>query len=638
MGADRTASKKSLSNKRGNKTGAYYKARYGGSKTFRNRFIAEDSVLDNELSKKLARLDGQQYGAYKQLAGQWFGFERFSLYFDFIQADAYAAPSRIRVRVNQNEVAKFPVKLYSNSHRMIATVHYLARNVNSTLQRLQNGLKQGGDRDWKSLKGGFLAIDVPGQEVIERTSIVINDSFVEARLTASMPATGRTIIGSVAQQMLCGILPKLVDQAMLNASIDGAEMQSFVDQIEDQAALRQQLESCNLVAFVGDGAVLPRATGISSLKLIGPTVVPFKAPENMRVSFTLPNRGTVTGMGIRRGITLICGGGFNGKSTLLQAVELGVYNHVPGDGRELVATTETAVKVKAEEGRYVSGVDIRPFINNLPFINDTANFSTTNASGSTSMAASIQEALEAHASVLLFDEDTCATNFLIRDKRMQNLVLQKNEPITPLISRIRELWESKGISSILVVGGCGDYLDVADTVIDMCQYVATDSTAQAKKIAQQYPVSVEVAPKPYGAIPMRHISIPKELVGYKGPSSKGLSNITFRPSRQLESAMEKNDDDKTEGYDVSSHTDRENSELDLSALDQLVSASQTRSIAQIIQMVAESSTAKSMRKWLECIDKKGLDELAGKNQGNLARPRPIEVAMAINRLRFAHTE
>ncbi|KAJ2557228.1 hypothetical protein EV175_001474 [Coemansia sp. RSA 1933] len=341
-------------------------------------------------------------------------------------------------------------------------------------------------------------------------------------------------------------------------------------------------------------------------------------------------------MGIPQGVTLISGGGFNGKSTLLQSIELGVYNHVPGDGRELVVTLPNATKVKAEEGRFVSNTDIRPFIDNLPFGMDTRQFSTENASGSTSMAASIQEALEAGADALLYDEDTCATNFLVRDGRMQKLVVRNHEPITPLVSRIREMWNAHKVSSVLVIGGCGDYLDVADTVIDMYEYTASDATARAKKIAEDMPIVLETPATKYGSVPDRFLRIPSDLVNYKPPKATTRWSIALYPSAKLvkqsnaPSSRVKVEDEEQDGGD-SRYSDAEQRfpHLDISALDQLVSTSQTRTIAPDEMKVKE---------WLSLVEVTKMDNICAdqRKSGNLARPRTIEVAMAINRLRYAH--
>ena len=203
---------------------------------------------------------------------------------------------------------------------------------------------------------------------------------------------------------------------------------------------------------------------------------------------TLPNNGEITGMGIRKGVTLIVGGGYHGKSTLLNALEYGIYNHIPDDGREFVVTNADAVKIRAEDGRSIQSLNIDPFISNLPFDQDTTEFSTANASGSTSQAANILEALEVGASTLLLDEDTLATNFMIRDIRMKTLIAKEKEPITPFVEHVRSLYEEKGISTVIVMGGSGDYFSLADVVIGMIEYSPHDLTSQAHQIVKENPL------------------------------------------------------------------------------------------------------------------------------------------------------
>ncbi|KAJ2126205.1 hypothetical protein IW147_000356 [Coemansia sp. RSA 720] len=480
----------------------------------------------------------------------------------------------------------------------------------------------------------------PGQEILERTSAVISDRMVEARLTAGLPAAGRTILASAAQRMFLETLPQVVERALMYRSVDPQAMHALAASVEDQEYLRSQLESLGLVAFIGNGAVLPRVSGVSNMPLATNTVVRFQAPPELQVMVELPNQGAVVGMGIRQGVTLICGGGFNGKSTLLQAIERGVYNHAPGDGRERVVTDATATKIKAEEGRFVCSTDIRPFINNLPLSKTTDAFSTANASGSTSMAASIQEAVEVEASTLLFDEDTCATNFLVRDGRMQQLVSQDCEPITPLVSRVRELWEAKGVSSIMVIGGCGDYLDVADTVVSMHGYVPSDATKKAKDIARRMPVVIEIPQIKYGPTLNRTIIVPKELAAHKPPKAKTRWSIALFPSDKLSSLAPP----ATSGVGADAHerTDEPEvfPELDLTALDQLVSVSQTRAIASMLQLATQNARRRTMRSLVSDMCTTALGDLpAGHGvAGNLARPRGIEVALAINRLRYAQIQ
>ncbi|KAJ2717275.1 hypothetical protein H4R19_000027 [Coemansia spiralis] len=624
---------------RGRGRGAYYKALYGGrgGRGGRSDAPASDpreaaasgawAGRQPELASLLQSLDDKQYGQYKLLAGRRFDFGRFTLAFDKIQADAFALPSRIRVFVDQG-TAQIPSAFYSSGVRAVSSAHFLSQHIHQTLLQLQADQPgHGRAAGWQAAKGGALAIDFPGQEVLERTSALVSAAGVEVRLTASLPAAGRTILGDRAQRMLLDVLPRMVDQALLFSSIDGREMQSFIECVEDQEHLRAQLAPNNLVAFIGDGSVLPRASGISNLPLAAESTVRFKSPESLRVSFNLPNRGKVAGMGVPQGVTLVCGGGFHGKSTLLQAIERGVYNHVPGDGRELVVTDATATKVKAEEGRSVCQTNISPFISNLPFGKDTDSFSTADASGSTSMAASIQEAIEVGASALLFDEDTCATNFLIRDRRMQQLVPQDCEPITPLVSRVRELWTAKRVSSILVIGGCGDYLDVADTVVGMHRYEPANVTSKARAIASDMPVSIAKPIVPHGPVRPRTVAVPRALASHKPPKAKTRWTISlFLPaSRDLQAADSAGVEEEPEDLP----------ELDLSALDQLVSASQTRSIARIIHAAALDARRRTMCELLADADAKTLDGLSsgGGVVGDLARPRGIEVALAINRLR-----
>ncbi|KAJ1872142.1 hypothetical protein LPJ55_003313 [Coemansia sp. RSA 990] len=623
--------------------GAYYKARYGNKAAKRELPAGNSTHIRNkcanrqqELFALLDSLNNKQYGQYKQLTGKQFQFSDFLLIVDSIQSDAYAPPSRIRVQVDQ-KLAQFPASCYSTKARSVASVHYLSKLAHQVLTRLNS--PQGGSGGWHSAKGGAIAIDCPGQEVLERTSATISESIVEMRLTAALPAAGRTIIAGAAQNMFLEVLPQMVEKVLLYRSVDSQKMHEILCSVEDQECLRQQLAGKGLVSFIGNGSVLPRASGVSNLPLASEDVVLFQSPPELQVSFELPNQGIVSGMGIRKGVTLICGGGFNGKSTLLQAIERGVYSHVPGDGRELVVTDGTATKIKAEEGRFICRTDIRPFINDLPLGKDASAFSTSNASGSTSMAASIQEAIEIDVTALLFDEDTCATNFLVRDGRMQRLVSQENEPITPLISRVRELWETKGISSVLVIGGCGDYLDVADTVISMHEYVPSDVTAKAKDIAKAIPVSIENPQTEIGPTINRFVSVPKELTAYKSPKAKGFSVALF-PSGKLLGSLA--DTTSKTGVETEDGKDEPGNlpELDLTALDQLVSASQTRTIASIIHMMSQHSMYGTIRDLLREISAAELDSLHNGHGvvGNLARPRSVEIALAINRLRYAQIQ
>ncbi|MCG6968377.1 MAG: ABC-ATPase domain-containing protein, partial [Gammaproteobacteria bacterium] len=432
------------------------------------------------LRKRLTQIDGGSYKAYKDIKGSY-QFRDYTLTIDHVQGDPFAAPSRISIRIPMSK-AGFPDELWiqnkipqqdqpseSLAIRKTALEDYLSRAVRRTIRKTVKGHRGSGG-------SGEVNIETSRQQVLQRNAIVVDKEYVEARLVVGLPANGRRVAGRQAIAIFFDELPKVVEHSLHYNQLNRNALQQHVESLEDQEALRLQLTAHNLVAFVADGAILPRLSGVDDRPL-DKDALAFQAPESLSQIIELPNRGKIRGMGIPHGITLIVGGGFHGKSTLLHAVERGIYNHIPGDGREKVATVPSAVKVRAEDGRAVSKVNISPFIDRLPFGRDTTAFTTENASGSTSQAANIIEAFETGAQVLLIDEDTSATNFMIRDERMQSLVAQDKEPITPLLYRVRELYDTHGVSSVIVMGGSGDYFDVADTVIMMDCYEPTDVTA-----------------------------------------------------------------------------------------------------------------------------------------------------------------
>ncbi|KAI9003870.1 hypothetical protein DFJ74DRAFT_693920 [Hyaloraphidium curvatum] len=467
---------------------------------------------------------------------------------------------------------------------------------------------------------------MPGQQVLERSSVVLlgapETGTVEVRMTANLPAQGRTILGRQAEELLTKALPRLVRSALTYSTVeDKKAMADFVDSVEAQRDLRRQIVAAGLVAFVPDGAILPRASGASDLPLAD-GAVGFRSPPSLRRTFSVgPNNLSVSGMGLARGITLIVGGGYHGKSTLLQAIQAGVYDHVPGDGREFAVSDPTLFPVQSEDGRSVTGVNISPFIDNLPFGRSTKSFSTADASGSTSMAASIQEALELGCSALAVDEDTAATNFLIRDARMRMLVGKGQEPITPLISRARALRDEKGVSTILVIGGCGDYLDVADCVVQMQEYRAVDVTARAREIAAAVPVSLDAdGGSAYGPVDHRRLAIPSQNPGSDEDRVLKGSKTRVRGVRELSFC----------GQDV-----------DVSALTQLAETAQTRLVAEALRYLRDAPqfAGLTVRQAVDALerelDARGTDVLSpwGHPTGNMARCRAIEVAAALNRLR-----
>ncbi len=563
----------------------------------------------HDLDASLRRIDGAGYGAYKDLKGAW-DLGGLTLFVDHVQGDPFAAPSRVRARVAWED-AGFPSWTVRTPERERALCDYLTRAFAWHVRRRGRSGEGSG-------KSGLIDIDAPRQEVLARTSVVLGPDWVEARFACGLPARGRRVLGRAARRLLCEDAPGLVEASLHFESLDGARLREHLEVVEDQAALRRQLGDRGLVAFIADGSRLPRRSGVDPRPL-AEEVVPTLAPDALAVELEAPHAGRLRGLGIPEGITLIVGGGYHGKSTLLAALELGIYDHVPGDGREQVITRPRTVKVRAEDGRRVEGVDISAFIDNLPFGRDTRAFRTDDASGSTSQAAAIVEALEAGATTLLMDEDTSATNFMIRDHRMQALVAKEREPITPYIDRARQLMGEHGVSTLLVVGGAGDYFDIADTVIRMDAYLPRDATAEAHAIAERFQdLRTPEASGPFGAITPRRPD-PRSL-----DASKGRRDVKVR----------------TRGVEALSFGVWD---VDLGALEQLVDPAQTRAIAEALLWLKagplrEGATlAEALDALDAALEREGLDLLARGRDGGLAQARRFEVAAALNRLRSLRT-
>lgn len=432
-----------------------------------------------ELKALLDRIDHRGYPAYKDTKGEY-RFPGYVLSIDHVQGDPFAAPSRISVHVN-GRTAGFPQEAYGERHRRIALQDEITRQFGK-------GAGQYAFRAKGSGKSGLIAVSRCSQEVLERTACRIDPDRGDLvmRMEIGFPANGRTINARELEKILFDFLPKCVRQALCCQNMDQKRIREVLELADDRQYIRRALPEMGLCAFVANGSVLPRESGVSSRPMKG--AVPFCSPPELEVTFQLPHRGKVSGMGIRKGITLIVGGGYHGKSTLLKALELGVYDHIAGDGREFVITDGSAVKIRAEDGRSIKKTDISMFIKDLPNGKDTVSFCTEDASGSTSQAANVIESMEAGSSLLLIDEDTSATNFMVRDELMQRVIHRDMEPITPFIERVRELYTEYGVSTVLVAGSSGAYFHVADTIIQMDRYIPKDITAPAKEAAAGYPV------------------------------------------------------------------------------------------------------------------------------------------------------
>ncbi|MBN9733897.1 MULTISPECIES: ATPase [unclassified Pseudonocardia] len=551
----------------------------------------------HELASRLHGLDGASYGAYKGLAGRW-SMDGFELEIRKVQSDPFAPPSRLRVTVPAT-TADLPGELHRTPERARALGGFLLRALRT------------------ALRGTPVTVDAGGQEVLDRSAIRIGrggtgdgdgagdgDGSVTVELGAPFPGHGRRIAGHAAARTLTGDLPDAVHQALTWANADRDAAVEFVETVEDSCALRAALPGAGLVAFVADDAVLPRASGVDDRPLRDG--VPFSSPDGLRVTLDVPNRGAVPGMGVPTGVTLIVGGGYHGKSTLLRALETGVYDHVPGDGRELVVARRDAVSVRAEDERSVQRVDVRAFVSGLPSGKPTADFSTESASGSTSQAASTMEALESGADVLLIDEDTSATNVMIRDARMRELI--EAEPLVPFVDRVRPLHRGDGVSTVLVMGGSGDYLDRADTVVLLQDYRVSDITARARDVAGLAPEGSDPEFPGFGARVFDPRSVDPEVRGRRKITARGRGRLTF-------------------GGD----------DIDLSAVSQLADPSQTTGVGlALAHLDLDGVTLAEALDRLEAdLERGGAVAIAHGSLSDFAVPRRHEVAAAVNRLRAA---
>lgn len=557
-----------------------------------------------ELRELLNRIDHRSYPAYKDTRGAW-QFDGYLLSIDHVQGDPFAAPSKVSVRV-PGKLAGFPTELYDERHKRIALQDFLIRQFSRQVQAFTFKAKGSG-------KSGLLSVSHCGQEILERTACEIDkNGMVIVRMEIGFPANGRTINARELIKILFEFLPGCVKKSLYYRAFDEKTVQKNKELSEDQQFIRKELKRLNLAAFVANGSILPRESGISDCPM--KNAVPFTSPVSMEVTLELPYHGSLTGMGIKRGITLIVGGGYHGKSTLLKALELGVYNHIVGDGREYVITDDTAMKIRAEDGRSIKQVDISMFINNLPNRKDTVHFCTEDASGSTSQAANVVEAMETGTKLLLIDEDTSATNFMIRDELMQRVVHRKSEPITPFIDRVQELSKNRGISTILVAGSSGSYFHKADQIIQMDHYLPKDITEFAKKEAADFPLPEE---------PLSPAPEPSYIRTVKSDNS-------FRKNDRIKI--------KTQGKD-SVLINRDT--IDLRYVEQLTDTEQLGTLGQLMKYAQlhlfdnKRTLGDSAEELWKILQQKGISAICEGSYvpGGFAMPRKQEIYACLNRYR-----
>ncbi len=576
----------------------------------------------NELRTLLRSIDHKSYPAYKFLAGAY-QFGSYSLSIDHVQGDPFASPSSLHVEIPHKD-AGFPAPYYENPYGRVALQDFLTRKLSSLFEDFNFKAKGSG-------KSGLMSITRCGQEVLERSACQITKTHVVARFHIGFPAFGRTINAGELEKILFDFLPRCVESCFFYRRLDGKKVEAAVFLAEDQQAIRQILKEEKLVAFVANGAILPRKSGVSDLPL--KESVPFTSPAAMERAFTLPHKGLIRGMAIPEGITLIVGGGYHGKSTLLEALQMGVYNHISGDGREYVITDDTAIKLRAEDGRSIRNVDISLFINDLPNKKDTRSFSTPDASGSTSQAAGVIEGVEAGSRLFLIDEDTSATNFMVRDDFMQQVISREKEPITPFLERARDLFEEAGISTILVAGSSGAFFYIADKILQMDCYRPVDITQPVKALCQSHPAPRIQAPN--FAVPgfIRALPAPKPAGrgGHGSDRRRGGSGSDDRGGRHEHMKV------KTFGRDSFS-LNKET--VDMRYVEQLADSEQTNALAHLLRFGLEQviDGKKTVRQTVsllfDTLDKKGWEPFCSSYVPcGLAKPRKQEIFACLNRFR-----
>ena len=557
-----------------------------------------------DLKKELIKIDHKSYGMYKTLGGSY-SYGNYILHIDHVQGDPFASPSRLRFEVKK-EKHGFPEEYYEEKHRRLALEDQVLRRFLRQLRQLDKGSMGSG-------KSGRITTCPANQTVQERIAVVFSKDRMELRFEMGFPARGRTIMAKEMQKLVFDILPELAESCLFYRKWD-TKSKSFLEKAvflaDDQKELRRQLKEKGLTGFVANGAILPRESGISDRPMRD--AVPFISPESLQIEIELPHKGKIIGMGIPEGITVIVGGGYHGKSTLLKALEQGVYNHIAGDGREYVVADDTGMKIRAEDGRSILHTDISLFINHLPAGQDTVDFSSENASGSTSQAANLIEAMEAGAELLLLDEDTSATNFMIRDKVMAKLVSDEKEPITTLLRHIRGIYKTMGISFIIVVGSSGDYLSVADLVLQLDHYKVKDVTKEAKEICEQCQIAGQYAEK--------EVCMPE----------------FSRKLKPVKSARRKL---KSMGTDTVL-IDRES--IDVRYLEQLSESGQTTALAYMMGWILDHVTKEEdIQEFIEnmykLIERKGMAAVipANYSAGHPVLPRKQELYACLNRYRSA---
>ena len=555
----------------------------------------------DELYSKIDQINQQDAKQLQQLIGDY-DFSRYVLKISRIDEPAETQHSLLVVSV-PHFIAGFPLKLIETPVGRTALEDLLTRKVAEEIDKISA-------YDEDGISRRRLHITRPGQKILPRSSLVVTEEYVEARIYVRLPLRDGRILGGDMKTLFFEILPRVVNAALIFCNLDEDEITAAVNLMNDADHVRHLLATRGWVSFVADHARLSRVGDSDQPDL--ERAIPLVVDEALARNVDVPHAGALRGFGVPAGLTLILGDAYSGRAELMHAIGDGIYNHVAGDGREMVITVPDAVYVKAEPGRSVQRVDISAFVR--PTGANPAAFTNIHADACAAQAASTIEALEVGARALLFEESDSAVEFLTRDARLGDLMPEADRTITPLSVLARRIVDQLGVS--LVIAGSStitDFIPVADTILRIANYKVSDVTQQAKALV------APPATAPAGADVSALIAKKRSVVPSSIDPSAGRSELRI----------------ETEGmYQL--HFGRNT--IDLHGVVQLADEDQTRTIGRILYYAKTHYMDEThpISELLDSVDQdlstEGLETLTRVLQGDLARPRRFEIAAALNRL------
>ena len=549
-------------------------------------------------------LEGKPFSEYIKLIGD-FDFSRYVLKISRVQDEQDEQPTLLIIRAPQS-IANFPAHLFNTPIRRTALEDILTRKIAAQIDSIARY-----DEDGVSRRS--LSIACPGQKILPRSSMVVTEEYVEARIYVDLPSRQGLTQSDIVRDIFFEDLPQIVNSTLIFCNTDENELENFVDLMEDADRVRQILPTRGWVSYLAEGAMLCRL-GHSDLPDFN-RIIPLAIDSDLILEVEVPNTGSVRGIGIPAGITVILGDAYSGRIELMRALASGVYNHIPGDGREMVITVPDAVYVAAEAGRSIQKVDVSPFITELPSSADPKHYTCPQADRTAAQAASTVEAMEVGARVLMFDESESCAEFLGSDSRLAYVSGGSKRNVTPLALRARQIADEMGIS-IVVAGSTSvtEFIPIADTVLRIHDFKIQDVTKQAKQIA----ITVDTA----GTEPAE--------IGNLLEKGRWVAPSSIDPSTGCRDAKIAAPETHLLEFGRSL--------IDLSQNAQLADIHQTKTIGRILYYAKNRYLEESrpIREVLDLVDRdlstEGLESLSRDLQGDLARPRRYEIAAALNRL------